>query len=97
FSRDWSSYMCSSDLKASMQGFEMLLYGTVSTLYDEEARRWVLGAQGFRDALGFLRTMFAEELTLPLAQHLDPNISESIYSTLLRSEERRVGKEWTSQ
>lgn len=69
--------------KASMQGFEMLLYGTGSTLYDEETRRWVLGSQGFEDSLGFLRTLFDEELTLPLSQHLDPNISETIYSTLL--------------
>ncbi|MFC0674798.1 extracellular solute-binding protein [Brachybacterium hainanense] len=69
--------------KASMQGFEMLLYGTGSTLYDEDARTWVTGSQGFEDSLAFLRTLFAEELTLTLSQHLDPNISESIYSTLL--------------
>ncbi|PWH05751.1 sugar ABC transporter substrate-binding protein [Brachybacterium endophyticum] len=69
--------------KASMQGFEMLLYGTTSRLYDEKSKKWVLGGKGFVDALGLLKTMFDEELTLPVSQHLDPNIGESIYSTML--------------
>lgn len=69
--------------KASMQGFEMLLYGTASRLYDEEQHKWVLGSQGFLDALTFLRTIFEEELTLPLARNLDPNIGESIYTQLM--------------
>jgi multiple sugar transport system substrate-binding protein len=69
--------------KASMQGFEMLLYGTTSRLYDEDTKKWVLGSQGFVDALTLLRTMFEEELTLPVSHHLDPNIGESIYSTMI--------------
>jgi len=69
--------------KASMQGFEMLLYGTESRLYDEDAQKWVVGSQGFIDALEFLRTVFEEELTLSLGQNLDPNIGESIYSQIL--------------
>src|SRR5699024_10844648 len=76
--------------KASMQGFEMLLYGTApeSWLYDRDTKKWITGSQGFIDSLAFLRTVFEEDLTLPPAQLLDPNISESIYTTLLpRSEE----------
>lgn len=69
--------------KASMQGFEMLLYGTESRLYNEDTQRWVLGSQGFLDSLGFLKTIFEEELTLPLARNLDPNVGESIYTSLL--------------
>ncbi|MFC7457918.1 substrate-binding domain-containing protein [Brachybacterium sp. GCM10030267] len=71
--------------KASMQGFEMLLYGTGdgTGLYDRDAEKWILGSQGFIDSLTFLRTMFDEELTLSLGQHLDPNISETIYTSLL--------------
>ncbi|MEE1651199.1 extracellular solute-binding protein [Brachybacterium sp. J144] len=71
--------------KASMQGFEMLLYGTGdgTGLYDADSAKWVLGSAGFRDALGFLRTLIDEELTLPLGQLLDPNISEQIYTSLL--------------
>ena len=71
--------------KASMQGFEMLLYGTGdgTGLYDRESEKWILGSQGFVDSLTFLRTLFDEELTASLGQHLDPNISESIYTSLL--------------
>lgn len=69
--------------KASMQGFEMLLYGTESTLYDEDAEKWVVGSRGFIDSLELLRTVFEEELTLSLGQNLDPNIGETIYSQIL--------------
>lgn len=69
--------------KASMQGFEMLLYGTESRLLDEESGKWVTGSQGFVDSLEFLRTVFEEELTLSISEHLDPNIGESIYSQII--------------
>lgn len=71
--------------KASMQGFEMLLYGTGEGkgLYDDEKHRWVTGSKGFLDSLEFIRTLFSEQLTLPVARNLDPNIGETIYSQLL--------------
>src|SRR5699024_1973531 len=87
--------------KASMQGFEMLLYGTApeSWLYDRDTKKWITGSQGFIDSLAFLRTVFEEDLTLPPAQLLDPNISESIYTTLLP--EKKLGMlvdgSWISQ
>lgn len=87
--------------KASMQGFEMLLYGTAEEgwLYDRDSEKWVIGAPGFIDALTFLKTLFEEELTLPLGQHLDPNISEAIYTSLLP--EKKLGMlidgSWISQ
>ena len=87
--------------KASMQGFEMLLYGTAEEgwLYDRDSEKWVIGSAGFIDALTFLKTLFEEELTLPLGQHLDPNISESIYTSLLP--EKKLGMlidgSWISQ
>ena len=39
----------------TMQGFEMLLYGTEDTLYDTDSSKWVLGSQGFIDSLGLPR------------------------------------------
>lgn len=87
--------------KASMQGFEMLLYGTAEEgwLYDRDSEKWVIGSPGFIDALTFLKTLFEEELTLPLGQHLDPNISEAIYTSLLP--EKKLGMlidgSWISQ
>lgn len=87
--------------KASMQGFEMMLYGTAEEgwLYDRDSEKWVIGSPGFIDALTFLKTLFEEELTLPLGQHLDPNISEAIYTSLLP--EKKLGMlidgSWISQ
>src|SRR5699024_8630242 len=87
--------------KASMPGFEMLLYGTApeSWLYDRDTKKWITGSQGFIDSLAFLQTVFEEDLTLPPAQLLDPNISESIYTTLLP--EKKLGMlvdgSWISQ
>jgi len=43
---------------ATMQGFEMLLYGTGDTLYDPDAKKWVVGSKGFTDALTFIKTLF---------------------------------------
>lgn len=62
--------------KTSMQGFEMLLYGTDATLYDEGERKWVIGSQGFRDSLDFIRTVYDEKLGPPLSSALDPNLAE---------------------
>ncbi|MFD1717548.1 extracellular solute-binding protein [Georgenia deserti] len=67
--------------KASMQGFEMLLYGTDDRLYDAESETWVLGSQGFLDSLEFLRTIFSERLTPGIGQALDPNLSELVQNT----------------
>lgn len=69
--------------KASMQGFEMLLYGTESRLYDAKQHKWIVGGRGFVDALDFVRTLFAEDLTLPIGQCLDPNIGDTIHGELL--------------
>ncbi|GAA1150391.1 extracellular solute-binding protein [Streptomyces hebeiensis] len=71
---------------AVMQGFEMLLYGTgergEDPLYDAKAKKWVAGGKGFRDALGFVRTVYAEKLGPEVSDALDPNVGT------------RVGTEW---
>lgn len=46
----------------SMQGFEMLLYGTQNALYDDASGKWVVGSPGFKDSLGFIKTVFSEKL-----------------------------------
>ncbi|SDR93729.1 extracellular solute-binding protein [Microlunatus soli] len=66
--------------KASMQGFEMLLYGTGSTLYEESSGKWVVGSQGFLDALRFLDAVFSEKLTPSVSDALNPNLTETIYN-----------------
>jgi len=69
--------------KASMQGFEMLLYGTDSRLYDEDQHKWVLGSPGFLASLEFIRTLFVEELTFSVGQASDPNLTEAAYGELM--------------
>ncbi|MFD7339581.1 extracellular solute-binding protein [Streptomyces violascens] len=60
---------------AAMQGFEMLLYGTgENPLYDPAGKKWVSGSQGFEDALGFVRTVYAEKLGPDPSDALDPNV-----------------------
>jgi multiple sugar transport system substrate-binding protein len=61
---------------AVMQGFEMLLYGTGDTLYEDG--KWVLGSQGFIDALGFVETVFTEGLAPTPQQALDTNIGNTV-------------------
>ncbi|WP_265444946.1 extracellular solute-binding protein [Flexivirga meconopsidis] len=70
----------------SMQGFEMLLYGTDSTLYDESRGKWVTGSKGFVDALQFMRTVSAEKLGLQLSDALDPNMGDRLYNVLWPNE-----------
>ncbi|GAA4087374.1 extracellular solute-binding protein [Streptomyces shaanxiensis] len=63
---------------ATMQTFEMLLYGTndgtSDPLYDKSAKKWVAGSQGFKDALTFVETVYKEKLGPDVSDALDPNV-----------------------
>jgi multiple sugar transport system substrate-binding protein len=62
-----------------MQGFYELLYGTGSTLYDEETKKWVVGSAGFKDSLAFLKTLYDEGLAVTPAQALDANVWKKVF------------------
>ena len=66
---------------AVMQGFEMLLYGTGDTLYEDG--KWVLGSQGFVDSLDFITTVFTEGLAPTPQQALDTNIGNTVQAEWL--------------
>lgn len=66
---------------AVMQGFEMLLYGTGDTLYEDG--KWVVGSQGFVDALEFITTVFTEGLAPTPQQALDTNIGNTVQAEWL--------------
>ncbi|MGW9029681.1 extracellular solute-binding protein [Streptomyces sp. NPDC055722] len=72
---------------ATMQGFEMLLYGTgdgtSDPLYDKGTKKWIAGGQGFKDALGFVHTVYQEKLGTDVSQALDPNIQTIVRGELL--------------
>ncbi|MFF7068970.1 extracellular solute-binding protein [Streptomyces pseudovenezuelae] len=68
---------------ATMQGFEMLLYGTGDRLYDDSAKKWIAGSQGFEDALSFVETVYREKLGPDVSTALDPNIQTIVRGDLL--------------
>ncbi|PWI15479.1 sugar ABC transporter substrate-binding protein [Streptomyces sp. Act143] len=72
---------------ATMQTFEMLLYGTgdgkTDPLYDPASKKWIAGGQGFEDALGFVETVYREKLGPDVATALDPNIQTIVRGDLL--------------
>ncbi|MGI5378314.1 extracellular solute-binding protein [Streptomyces sp. CA-251387] len=67
---------------ATMQTFEMLLYGTGTNaddgtsdpLYDRAAKKWIAGSQGFKDSLAFVETVYKEKLGPDVSDALDPNV-----------------------
>ncbi|MFF4047939.1 extracellular solute-binding protein [Streptomyces chartreusis] len=63
---------------ATMQTFEMLLYGTndgtADPLYDKSAKKWVAGSKGFKDSLSFVETVYKEKLGPEVSDALDPNV-----------------------
>ncbi|MEU7867536.1 extracellular solute-binding protein [Dactylosporangium sp. NPDC049140] len=70
---------------ATMQGFEMLLYGTKHALYDDSSKKWVVGSPGFNDSLGFIKTIFSEKLAPEAQDALDPNWGTRVSTELLPS------------
>jgi multiple sugar transport system substrate-binding protein len=46
------------DEASTMQGFEMLLYGTKDPLYDYGTKKWVVSSPGFLHALTFIQTVY---------------------------------------
>ncbi|MCC3766996.1 extracellular solute-binding protein [Streptomyces sp. UNOC14_S4] len=87
---------------ATMQGFEMLLYGTgKDPLYDPTAKKWIAGSQGFEDALEFVRTVYAEKLGPDPSDALDPNVDIRVATEWLPSGKLAIdldgnwlGKNW---
>ncbi len=66
-----------------MQGFYELLYGTGDELYDADARKWVVGSDGFKDSLGFLKTLYDEQLAVSPAEALDANVWKKVFGEWL--------------
>ena len=66
-----------------MQSFYELLYGTGAELYDADARKWVLGSQGFKDSLAFLKTLYDEKLAVSPAEALDSNVWKKVFGEWL--------------
>ncbi|MGW2346964.1 ABC transporter substrate-binding protein [Streptomyces sp. NPDC001661] len=72
---------------STMQGFQMLLYGTgdgaADPLYDKGSGKWVTGSKAFKDSLGFVETVYKEKLGPDTADALDPNFPTQVRGELL--------------
>lgn len=68
---------------STMQGFEMLLYGTGDELYDGSSGKWIAPSPGFSDALKFVQTVYTEGLGPTVQQALDPNVGTVVASQWL--------------
>ncbi|MFZ3559910.1 ABC transporter substrate-binding protein [Streptomyces sp. BH055] len=72
---------------STMQGFQMLLYGTgagtADPLYDKASGKWVTGTEAFKDSLKFVRTVFKEKLGPDVSDALDPNFPTQVRGELL--------------
>lgn len=68
---------------STMQGFEMLLYGTQDTLYDSTTKKWTAPSKGFTDSLQFLKDAYGGGLTIPPQQELDPNIPNVVSGQMI--------------
>ncbi|MEU6847809.1 extracellular solute-binding protein [Streptomyces sp. NPDC046716] len=73
--------------QSTMQGFEMLLYGTgdgtADPLYDKSSQKWIAGSKAFRDSLSFVETVYKEKLGPDVSDALDPNIGTTVRGELL--------------
>jgi multiple sugar transport system substrate-binding protein len=70
---------------STMQGFEMLLYGTADQLYSDTGKKWVTASQGILDSLGFIKTIFGEKLTPEIQDVLNPNFGTIVSNDLMPS------------
>ncbi|MFC7893319.1 extracellular solute-binding protein [Streptomyces sp. NPDC057381] len=72
---------------ATMQGFQMLLYGTdggtEDPLYDKDSKKWITAGQGFEDSLAFVETVYEEKLGPEVSDALDPNFGTRVRGELL--------------
>lgn len=68
---------------ATMQGFEMLLYGTGDQLWNAQQKKWVVGSKGMTDSMNFLNTVFKDKLGPTPQEALDPQWGTKVSSQLL--------------
>jgi len=74
------------DEGSTMQGYEMLLYGTSmgnNALYDWKTDKWVESSPGIEHTLQFIRKVFTEGLAEPLQDALNPQYGSVVSQQLL--------------
>lgn len=68
----------------SMQTFEMLLYGTKETLYDDNTKKWIVSGKGINDSLKFIDQVFnKKKLGPPLSIAMNSNYASVMFQDKL--------------
>lgn len=62
----------------SVRGFQTFLAGTGDSLYNPDTKKWVLGSQGFLDALTLVQTVYSEGLGPDASTAADPNLTNTV-------------------
>ncbi len=70
-----------SEEGTTMQGLQMLLYGTEDTMY--ENGKWVVRSQGLLDSLAFYNTVYREELGPPISLIFNPSGASELFDTMV--------------
>lgn len=68
---------------ATMQGLEMLLYGTANQLYDSASKKWTPSTPGMLAALNFIKTIYTTGLAPDVQDALNPNFGTTISDSLI--------------
>ncbi len=74
------------DEASTMQGYEMLLYGTAmgnNALYDWKTSKWVISSPGIKHTLEFIQKVFTEGLAEPLQYAFNPQYGSVVSQELL--------------
>lgn len=83
----WAQVGKATGEATTMQTFEMLLYGTNDTLYDDSSKKWVVKSQGFLDSLNFIHTIYSKGLGPQLSQVLNGQAGNTESQQLMPKEQ----------
>jgi multiple sugar transport system substrate-binding protein len=70
---------------ATMQGLEMLLYGTADQLYDSSTKKWMPSTPGMLASLNFVKQVYTTGLAPDVQDALNPNFGTTVATELLPS------------
>ena len=68
---------------ATMQGLEMLLYGTGNQLYNASSKQWTPSTPGMLSSLNFIKQIYTTGLAPDVQDALNPNFGTTIATQLL--------------
>lgn len=83
----WAQVGKATGEATTMQTFEMLLYGTNDTLYDDASKKWIVKSPGFLDSLNFIHKIYSSGLGPQLSQVLNGQAGNTESQQLMPKEQ----------